>query len=33
MKFEGLLTFNAAEIDSSLAVVGGKDTQPADRTC
>ena len=31
MKLKGLLPFNAAEIDSNFAVVGGKDTQPVIR--
>jgi hypothetical protein len=31
MRLKGLLPFNAAEIDSNLAVVGSKDTQPVIR--
>ena len=31
MRLKGLLPFSAAEIDSNLAVVGGKDTQPVIR--
>ena len=31
MRLKGLLPFNAAEIDSNFAVVGGKDTQPVIR--